>query len=77
MIEFLLVVITAIGTLLMSVILRKKEDTPEGFVVPKEVTEMFDTIDEEAEEAQEEIEEALDGPTPEDDLAKLGNRRRR
>lgn len=77
MIEFLLVVITAIGTLLMSAILRKKEDTPEGFVVPKEVTEMFDAIDEEAEEAQEEIKEALDGPTPEDDLANLGNRRQR
>ena len=77
MIEFLLVVITAIGTLLMSAILRKKEDAPEGFVVPKEVTEMFDAIDEEAEEAQEEIKEALDGPTPEDDLANLGNGRRR
>ena len=77
MIELLLVIITALGTLFMSAVLRKKEDAPEGFVVPEEVTKKFDAIDEEAEEAQEEIKEALDGPTPEDELAKLGNPRRR
>ena len=76
MLEVLLVIVTAIGTLFVSAFFRKKDVLP-GFVVPEEIAEMFAEIDEKAEEAQEEIKEALDGPTPEDDLANLGNRRQR
>lgn len=77
MLEVLLVIVTAIGTLFVSAFFRKKKSVLPGFVVPEEVAEMFAEIDEKAEEAQEEIKEALDGPTPEDDLANLGNRRQR
>jgi len=77
MLETLLVVVTAIATLAVSSFFRKRDGEGGGFTLSKKAVEKLEEINAEAEEAQEEIKDALDGPSPEEELAKLGNRRER